>query len=161
MAFFSNQLKRAADLVSAELKRMLKIYPNNRPCYQDLALFYSYMLLAGLSLESLTKGIFIGRHPEVVGPDSLDLNSVVKGNGGHDLPSLLRQVDTPSQDELELAARLSKFVKWAGRYPISLKAKDSVYPSFGTSDFDAIEGLFQRLVHVLHKENPESTVGSI
>ena len=117
------------------------------------------MLLAGLSLESLTKGIFIGRHPEVVGPDSFDLKRVVPGKGGHDLSHLLKQVYTPSQDELDLIERLSESVVWAGKYPIHRKAKDSIFPSFVTSDFDGVNSLFQRLVSVLHTENPESTIG--
>ena len=117
------------------------------------------MLLAGLSLESLSKGIIIGRCPEVVGPDGFDLNSVVPGKGGHNLPYLLGQIIAPTQGELELVERLSEFVVWAGKYPIHRKPKRSIHPSFGTVDFDAVDSLFQRLVHVLHTENPEATIG--
>jgi hypothetical protein len=47
---------------------------------------------------------------------------------------------------------------WAGKYPIPLKAKESLSPSFTPSDFDDIDNLFARLVNVLETENPEPTV---
>src|SRR5690348_16349240 len=84
----ATQLKRAADLVREELKRILSVYPYGRAAYEDLVLYNSYMLLAGLALENLTKGILIGRNPSVVGPDRLDLKLLANSKGGHDLSRL-------------------------------------------------------------------------
>ena len=145
-------LKRAADLVAVELTEILKAMPYGSPPYQDLALFYSYMPLAGLSLESLTKGIYVGRHPGVVRPKDFNLKT-------HNLPYLLNEVGPASLAESELVERLYVFVVWAGKYPISLKATDSTHPSFRTThDFDVINSLFERLVLVLHTEHPNPTM---
>jgi hypothetical protein len=43
----ATQLKRAADLVRQELRKVLAVYPDGRARYEDLALFKSYMLLSG------------------------------------------------------------------------------------------------------------------
>jgi hypothetical protein len=155
----ASQLKRAADLVAAELRKILSVYPGGQASYHDLVLFNSYMLLAGLSIENLTKGILIGRHPEAINSDRFDLKAMVSSQGGHDLVHLAKSVNIPyDATELSLLTRLAKFVVWAGRYPIHLKAKESVSPSFATSDLDGIDKLFDRLVSLLEKKNPDPTV---
>ena len=155
----ATQLKKAADLVAVELRKILSVYPYGRANYQDLVLFNSYMLLAGLSIENLTKGILIGRHPEAINADKFDLKLIVNGQGGHDLVYLANQVNIPyTATELNLMSRLAKFVIWAGKYPIHLKAKESDSPSFLTIDFDDIDKLFARLAGILETENPEPTV---
>ena len=159
----ASQLKRAADLVAAELRNILSVYPYGRASYHDLVLFNSYMLLAGLSIENLTKGILIGRHPEAINSDKFDLKAMVSGQGGHDLVGLATQVDIPyNASERSLLTRLTKFVVWAGKYPIHTKAKESVSPSFATSDFDGIDNAcLLDLLAYFQKENPEPTVGFV
>jgi hypothetical protein len=55
----ARQLKRAADLVLPELREIFSVSPHGRPRYEDVKLKNSYMLLAGLALENLAKGILL------------------------------------------------------------------------------------------------------
>jgi hypothetical protein len=55
----ARQLKRAADLVRPELKEIFAVPRNGRPRFEDAKLCNSYMLLAGLALENLAKGILV------------------------------------------------------------------------------------------------------
>jgi hypothetical protein len=89
----ARQLKRAADLVAVELRKILSVYPYRRASYHDLTLFNSYMLLAGLSGENLTKGILIGRHPETINSEKFDLRAMGSSQGGHDLVHLAKKVN--------------------------------------------------------------------
>jgi len=67
-------LKRAADLVRPVLTKVFTAFPDGftahrRPPFEDIALSGSYMLLSGLALENLTKGILVGRDPGLVTPE--------------------------------------------------------------------------------------------
>jgi hypothetical protein len=120
----AKQLKRAADLVLPELREIFSVSPQGRPRFEDAKLFNSYMLLAGLALENLAKGILVKRNPGVVTQDKFILK-------GHDLQQLAQQVlSTLSKNELDILNRLTEFVTWAGRYPINLYAAKNVHPGF-------------------------------
>src|SRR5215211_6633807 len=141
----ATQLKRAADLVREELKKILSVYPRGRVHYEDLVLFNSYMLLAGLALENLTKGILIGRNPNIVSPLNLNLKLLGNSKGGHDLSKLAQQAATNlSQIEMDLIDRLVAFVVWAGKYPIHLRANETNHPSFKTTDPELIDKVFEK-----------------
>jgi len=156
----ATQLKRAADLVREELKKILSVYPRGRARYEDLVLFNSYMLVAGLALENLTKGILIGRNPSIVSSVNLDLKSLVNTKGGHDLSKLAQQAATDlSPIEIDLVERLAVFVVWAGKYPIHIRANETNHPTFKTTDPELIDKLFEKFVAILNGENPEPTVG--
>jgi hypothetical protein len=151
----ATQLKRAADLVRQELMKVFAAFPqgftaHSRPPFEDISLFKSYMLLSGLALENLAKGILIGRNSTVVTPETFTLK-------GHNLLWLARQVAAPlSEHELDLLARLTAFVEWAGRYPIHLRAAENVHPSFVRTDPEHIDRLFAGFVAILKGEHPES-----
>jgi hypothetical protein len=145
-------LKRAADLVRQELTKIFAVSPHGRPRYEDSAFCKSYMLLAGLALENLAKGILVGRNPAVVTPDTFNLK-------GHNLLQLAQQaVSTLSNNELDILSRLTAFVMWAGRYPIHLRAAENVHPPFALTDPELIDHLFVEFVAILKRENPTSTI---
>jgi hypothetical protein len=152
----ATQLKRAADLVRQELTKIFAVSPQGRPRYEDAVLFNSYMLLAGLALENLAKGILVGRNSGVVTPDMFNLK-------GHNLQQLAQQaVPTLSKTELDILSRLTAFVTWAGRYPIHLQAAKNIHPSFTpTRDPGLVDHLFAKFVAILERENPTSTVGFV
>jgi hypothetical protein len=156
----ATQLKRAADLVREELKKILSVYPRGRARYEDLVLFNSYMLLAGLALENLTKGILIGRNPNIVSRVNLDLKLLGNSKGGHDLSKLAQQAATNlSPIEIDLIDRLVAFVVWAGKYPIHLRANETNHPTFKTTDPELIDKVFEKFATILKDANPNPTVG--
>jgi hypothetical protein len=114
------------------------------------------MLLDGLSLENLIKGILIGRNPSVVNSNSLDIKLLSKSKGGHDLSKLMQKASIElSLEEFDVVERLTKFVVWAGKYPIHFKADQNNQPSFITNDPETIDRIFEKLVVLLNKENPK------
>jgi hypothetical protein len=149
----AKQLKRAADLILPELKNIFAVSPHQRPRFEDAKLFNSYMLLAGLALENITKGILVGRNPGVVTSETFTLK-------GHNLSQLAKQVTpTLSKHELDTLNKLTEFVKWAGRYPIHLHAKENIHPSFNPSnDPRLVDQLFTKFVALLEKDHPTSTL---
>jgi hypothetical protein len=150
-------LKRTADLVCQELRKVFIAFPegftaHRRPPFEDIALFKNYMLLSGLALENLTKGIIVGRKPTVVTPETFNLKT-------HNLLTLAQQVVQPfSSDELDLLKRLTAFVVWAGRYPIPTQAAENAHPPFARTDPELIDQLFDQFVTILKRENPTSTI---
>src|SRR5262245_34905915 len=92
-------LKKAADLVRTELTKVFTAFPHGftthrRPPFEDMALCGPYMLLSGLALENLIKGIIVGRNPRVVTATTFALKN-------HTLRDLAQQV-TPTLSENEL-----------------------------------------------------------
>jgi len=90
-----------------------------------------YMMLAGLSLEALAKGLLVARDPARVAPSTrgghIDLGW--KGSG-HLSARLLDEAKIAMSDhDRELVDRLGIFVRWAGRYPVPLNVAE-VTPRF-------------------------------
>jgi len=158
----AKQLKRAADLIRQELMKVLSVYLRRRAHYEDLALFKSYMLLSGLALENLVKGILVGRNPAVVSPDKFDLSRIAGSKGGHKLLEVAQQAEpTLSDDERDIRGRLATFMIWAEKCPIHLKSSETVHPSFVSTDPEFVDNLFTKFVVILEQENPTLTVGFV
>jgi hypothetical protein len=118
------------------------------------------MLLSGLAIENLVKGILVGRNPEVVSPDKFDLNQLAGSKGGHGLLKLAQQASPAlSHDEVDILGRLETFVIWAGRYPIHLRSAETVHPAFISTDPALVDRLFAKFITILEQENPAPTVG--
>ena len=120
-----------------------------------------YMLLVGLAIENLAKGIYVARHPSVCSSDNLPRELTT-----HKAIELLESLDVGlSQAEIGLLERIETFVLWAGRYPIPLKLDDLLprnQPGGGFSpltfvtsaDFEMIESLTIRLAATLERAQP-------
>lgn len=120
-------LRRGAQILWAEVEPALaEVMPS-----EDKAAFLerarrlkswpAYMLLMGLSLENLAKGVIVGREPERVGDSAL----TTWGSRGHDLVWLFeRALIAVSVDEQALLERLTRFVAWRGRYPVPMQFDD-------------------------------------
>lgn len=153
-------LKRAADIIKSEIDRTYAAvnHPYGRVPIQDVYLFYSYYLLAGLSLENLTKGILIGRNPNIVSNGQLNLKMLTDSGNGHDLPDLAQKVAIPlSQTEQGLLARLTEFIAW-GKYPIHLRENKNIHQSLSRSDFVIIDEMFEKFCVILKTETPDPNV---
>ncbi len=158
------QLKRAAELVLAELNGVLSVYPHGRASYEDLSLFKAYMLLSGIAIENLVKGILVCRDPSIVGNDKVDKVKWKGSSHGHDLAELAKQTGIPfTLEEKGLFRRLSAFVVWGGRYPIPIKSSDMVQRTkyrgqsirlntFISSDPDLIRKVFEKASTILETE---------
>lgn len=88
----------------------------------------SFLLLSGLALENLLKGILIARN-------KAKFKEVIRWNihkGGHDLMDLCGMADIELTDrEKKIIDALTEAVLWAGRYPVPkkhLKQKDLAIP---------------------------------
>lgn len=160
----AQQLKRAADVVLAELNEILSVYPYGRASYEDLSLFKAYMLLSGIALENLVKGILVCRDPSIVGNDKVDKVRWKGSSHGHDLAELAKQTGIAfTLDEKGLFRRLSTFVVWGGRYPIPIKSSDMVQHTkyrgksirlntFISTDPDLISKVFEKASTILEAE---------
>lgn len=158
--FTAAQLKRAADTVKVEIDKAFagSNHPYGRVPIQDLYLFYSYFLLAGLSLENLTKGILISRNPSIVSNGELNLKMLAGSSNGHHLPNLAEQVGIQlSPEERSILPRLQEFIVW-GKYPIHLSASRTIQQLFSRSDFAVIDQLFEKFSTVLKDETPNPSV---
>jgi hypothetical protein len=90
-----------------------------------------YMLLVGLAIENLVKGICVANAPNIIENDRLG-----RGMRTHSILDLLARAHvTVSQEDSELIERLEVFVNWAGRYPIPAKLGDSLPRTNSTGGF--------------------------
>src|SRR5438128_5199933 len=79
-----------------------------------------YMLLVGLAIENLAKGIYVARNPTACSSDNLPRELTT-----HKAIELLESLDVSlSQAEVSLLERIETFVLWAGRYPIPRRLDD-------------------------------------
>jgi hypothetical protein len=84
-----------------------------------------YMLLAGLAVENLVKGLLVVKDPSQIQPDPNDWDRLFGRwvGKGHLNAELFDQGSVAaSAEERELVDRLGTFVEWAGRYPTPTRA---------------------------------------
>jgi hypothetical protein len=143
-------LKRAADAVIAEYRKLLNGTPLTGFYFIDLDSVYLYLM--GAAVENVLKGIFVARHPKLI---QLVKESIYEGKGRkkqykgegyklnpklgtHKLTSLAKSsgIDLTS-DECNLLGLFEKFIEWAGRYKIpkdSLKYVDAQFSTYYEPD---------------------------
>jgi len=114
--------------------------------YSDLYRGPVYMLLAGLALETLIKGIIVGRNPAVVGPQRLSRKLT-----HHNLIKLYQEAGLiESKYQNELLLRLQNYVENFGRYPVTRSKNDMKIMSntrfSGQTDPDRVDRLWKFLV---------------
>ena len=87
-------------------------------------------MLLGMALECLLKGMYIRRHRVWEDPTKAhalvkdDIYVGVKDAGDHELLQLAAAAGvTVSQSERSILTRLTDFIKYAGRYPISMRVE--------------------------------------
>lgn len=138
-------LKVSADLILAEVTKTIETYhPLGRAPGEKQFQILSYMLLAGLALENLVKGILIARNPELI-TEHLDTTL-----GRHNLVGLAQRVGGKlSKEETRLLTQLSQYVLWGGRYPIAKNYQASSERNFSTQDPVKIDSLFERFSSIL------------
>lgn len=116
------------------------------------------LLLAGLAIENLAKGLWVLEHPAKVVVSRRLPNELT---GGHEKTvRLLDAVNaqlTPSERSLVL--KLQTFVTWAGRYPTSRTIEKRSSESFMTDDFEHFSARFDRLRTLLKERWKQGLAG--
>ena len=114
--------------------------------YSDFQRGPVYMLLAGLALETLIKGIIVGRNPKVVEHQKLSGKLT-----HHNLIELYRVAGLrESKYRNDLLLRLQNYVEIFGRYPVTKTKKEMEKMSntrfAGQTDPDRVDRLWNFLV---------------
>jgi hypothetical protein len=140
----AQELKRVADIVLDTIKDDCEYIQDGRSYFQtvnwsdreshgadedlELELGYlestnlnsTYLLLIGFALENILKGYCVLRHPDLIYGSNFD-----KRLATHDLKKIAQKLHLKlSEDEAELLQKLSRIVKWDGRYPIPLEPEE-------------------------------------
>jgi hypothetical protein len=115
-----------------------------------------YMLLAGLSVETLLKGIIVATNPELVEKQKLS-----KDLTHHNLAKLYKKAGfVMSNDVNNLLSRLQNYVEIFGRYPVTKTKHDMqklTKASFnGQTDPDRIDQLWNLLAKKIRPYIQES-----
>lgn len=109
------------------------------------------LLLYGLALENLIKGILISEDPMLLKDGRLDKSLLV-----HDLTKLAKRLGTISLDnkELSLLEVLSEAIPYYGRYPVPRHSQELLIEKHVDEQFyEHCKSLFQRLEVQLYKLN--------
>jgi hypothetical protein len=117
----AEHLKNAADALRKSL-----LWPATREIYghkSAVADFHYgpvYMLLAGLAIETLIKGIIVAKHPDFVKQQKLSVELT-----NHNLTDLFETAGLmKSNAHNNLLLRLQNYVKIFGRYPVTKTKQD-------------------------------------
>jgi hypothetical protein len=119
----ARRLKRCADIIFNKYKIDLAALESGASPLdlQNLELSGCATLLQGFAFENLLKAIVIQAQPTVIVGGRLRKWSA----DGHDLLALCAEASLDiSEAERDLFARLTAFVRWAGRYPIPKSVQD-------------------------------------
>lgn len=113
-----------------------------------LILHHVYLFLIGQATENLLKGIIIAHGKSLLGK-----NGEIRFSG-HNLAALAREIDSRrfaiNSREWAILERLSKYVTFAGRYPIAKRPEHVFGSGHSSEDYKAELGLFHRLFEHLH-----------
>lgn len=156
----AQRLKRSGNLVfdayADDLEKLIKgVSHDELQNLHNLEIIGCAMLLYGLSLENVAKGLIVKAEPPAVVNGKLRKWS----GSGHNQRELLKEAGvTLSPQEEDLVTRLTDFVEWAGRYPIPkivekmCVSQRNIDPStpwvplpFSTNEREVYDKLFARL----------------
>jgi hypothetical protein len=118
-----------------------------------------YLMLIGLAIENLAKGVLISRSAaEYVGQEG-HLRKPIKT---HKLVDLAQLCNLPlSSDQENMLKKLTSYIEWAGRYPVPETLSGMYQFGFGTghlgghynsTDYDLAEVLFRQFWDLLENE---------
>jgi hypothetical protein len=154
-------LKYGAEVLKHKLVVSMEVAPADRRI-ETLGLVMSSMLLLGLAMENLIKGVYVAKNPNLVARERIDL-SLWAEDSGHGIASFAKTLTPLEHDEEELLRRLQEHVVWAGRYPIPTKSTrfhNSLHPDnlrrLNTEDFRVADRLFVKLAELLHAARQRS-----
>jgi hypothetical protein len=111
------------------------------------------VLLRGLAIENLLKGILVHRNAERWVPRPSAANRPLY-HWTHDLEFLARDAEVELDGEdVRVCRQLTLYIEWGGRYPTAMAPKKHGREgaSWKGDDDERVEGLYMRLRHQLQK----------
>ncbi len=116
----ATNLKTAADAILKSLWPQKREHHDTRSAVADFYFGPVYMLLAGLAVETLIKGIIAGKNPEYIQRQKLS-----KELTHHNLIDLYRTAGLrENKSRNNLLLRLQNYVENFGRYPVTKTKQD-------------------------------------
>ena len=107
----ARQLKISADIIKTELQNEIPImfvtYGTNE---RFLALVKSFMMLTGMAIENLMKGVLIGRDPSLVNQPSISRNLLPRS--GHGISEKAIEICQLDEEESHPLKRVEGFLFW-------------------------------------------------
>jgi hypothetical protein len=165
----ARRLKRGADLNWEVFEKELIHFKNNPDEFfqkekesgtinVDFELCRVYYLLLGFAVETLAKGILVGRNPKYFSENR---------NMTHEIQDYVAECDFDfDEKKRKLLEELSIIVKWKGRYPTPKKLRDwalrkasnganSPPGTISPNDKQDLEEIYSALHNTLGRENAE------
>ena len=143
----AEQLRLVADAIgrrfTADLVRLVKRKPRAIKTYRHAESGLVFLMLAGLALECIVKGILIKEDPSIVRDGRLP-----EWLTSHNLLELLKRVDVVvDEPQREFVRRAAVAVVWEGRYPVPTRWDRHDRTGFVSSaDPEIFEDLYEPLL---------------
>jgi hypothetical protein len=123
---------------------------------ESMGLGMASVLLRGLAIENLLKGILVQRDPEKWVPRPAAAHRPLY-HWTHDLETLARDAEVElDQDEVRVCRQLTLYIEWGGRYPTAMAPKKHgpEGASWKGDDDTRVDTMFNRL-----REQLKNTIG--
>ena len=160
----ARRLRFAADLIGQALPEILASYRTDDCRGDDIFVIYPYLMLCGMALENLLKGILVSRNPGSIEPTRINRGLWRGGEHPHDLLHLCKLAEMETNEvETDMLLRMSEAVHWNGRYPIPIRSgqlertttlhgRKRSLRTFTDRDPSLFEALYEKLRIVLEDE---------
>lgn len=160
-------LMRSASILLTQAQEDIKQVWDSADIHAEPPVLGSYVLLAGLALENLLKGILVMRHQQ------LDIKDFMDEIKGHDLNTLARSVGLHFDHRTSfLLEKITAYIIWAGKYPGPLSVNEFLpcdYPdrgwgpigTFSLSDSAKIQRVFQLLLLEFESRSIDVEMGPV
>ncbi len=103
------------------------------------------LMIYGLAIENLVKGIIISENPELIKNGKIDKRLI-----SHNLSKLLSEVNvTLKKDEKEMILILEDHIKWKSKYPISKNSKQYTITGLKPKFKIIIDRIYNKLMSLL------------
>jgi hypothetical protein len=98
---------------------------------EDVACLNAFFMLAAFALENALKAYLVRETASDVSRELANKKQLPSRLRTHDLLTLARLVQIPIANDVQIAflRRMSRYAKWAGRYPAPVSASDCEAPS--------------------------------
>lgn len=138
----SEDLYQAAEAVWRY--RILRVPLSNGTIHETHLLSSPALLLMGLSLEALLKGLIISRRPDLIA-----YGKVSKRLSKHDLCALFEMASIPIHEESngKFLAKLTQYIVWRSKYPVPVTSNYGKHglPAQRDDDFDTFKVLYKEI----------------
>ena len=149
-------LFNAATMLKPEVHRIWSDITFGRRQYstEEREIAGVYLMLAGMAIENLLKGILVIVEPAIVKPNyKLDWKNT--GGNKHDLIALWQSVGiTLNNDETILLQKFTNHILWDGRFPVPKMAIDNPldgsFTPFFLEDEQSFEEMFDKVESIYH-----------